>query len=134
VAGYDDSRVACMDDEIILRRYYTWRDRHIKYQAIRQVREFRLSAKGKKREHGSGDGVHWFNADPSRKHKDRALVLYIFAPTDKVSVLRTPGDTDERVKPVITPDDPDSVIAELAAHGVSVTSGGADEGDHFISM
>lgn len=133
MTGYDDGRVACTDDEIILRHYSMFgRDKHINYQAIREVRQFRLSNRGKHREHGSSDGVHWFNADPGRKHKDRALVIYITA--TKVSVLQTPGDTDEWAKPVMTPDDPDRVIAELAAHGVNVTNGEGDEGGCFLPM
>jgi hypothetical protein len=31
--------------------------------------------------------------------------------------------TDQEIRPVITPDDPERVSAELAAHGVNVTSG-----------
>ena len=127
MAGYDDGRVVCTDDEIILRRYYTWRARRIRYEAIREVRQVPLASLGMVRIQGSGDFVHWFNYDPHRRHKDRALILYVLADTTKVSAVHTPGDTDERVKPVITPDDPDSVIAELAAHGVKITSGQGGE-------
>jgi len=126
MTGYDDGRVACTDDAIILRRYSLWRTRRITYQAIREVRQVPLASLGMVRIQGSGDFVHWFNYDPHRRHKDRALVLHILAGTKKLSALRTPGDADERVKPVITPDDPDSVIAELIAHGVKVTSGPSD--------
>jgi hypothetical protein len=127
MAGYDDGRVACTDDEIILRRYYMWRDRHISYRAIREARQ--VPNRWKNREHGSGDFVYWLNSDPHRKHKDRALILYILADKNKVSALQAPGDPDERVKPVVTPDDLDGVVAELTAHGVNVTSGQADSDD-----
>lgn len=126
VAGYDDGRVVCTEDAIILRRYKLWRDRDIAYQAIREVRQVPLASLGMVRLQGSGDFVHWFNYDPHRRHKNRALILYVLADKNEVSAVRTPGDTDERVKPVITPDDPDSVIAELVAHGVNVTS---EQGD-----
>jgi hypothetical protein len=129
MAGYDDGRIALTDDEIILRRYSLWRARRISYQAIREVRQVPLASLGMVRLQGSGDFIHWFNYDPHRKRKDRALVLYLLADKNKVSGFQAPGDTDERVKPVITPDDPDSVIAELVAHGVNVTSGQVDAGD-----
>jgi hypothetical protein len=126
MVGYDDGRVACTDDAIILRRYSLWRARRITYQAIREVRQVPLASLGMVRIQGSGDFVHWFNYDPHRRHKEHALVLHILADKQERSALRTPGDADERVKPVITPDDPDSVIAELIAHGVKVSSGPSD--------
>jgi hypothetical protein len=127
MAGYDDGRVACTDDAIILRRYKLWRARTISYQSIREVREVPLASLGMVRLSGSGDFVHWFNYDPHRRHKNRALVIHVLADRNKVSALRTPGDPDELVKPVITPDYPDNVIAELVAHGVKVTAGQADQ-------
>jgi hypothetical protein len=107
MAGYDDGRVACTDQEIVIRHYYPLGAKHIKYQAIRQVRVAPLGSMGRVRFHGSGDLVHWFNFDPRRSRKDTALVIYL----------------DAKIRPVITPDDPDRVTAELAAHGVNVTSG-----------
>ena len=106
MAGYDDGRVACTDQEIVIRHYYFLGAKRIKYQAIRQVRVAPLGTMGKYRIHGSGDLVHWFNFDPRRPRKDVALVIYLGG----------------RVRPVVTPDDPERVIAELAAHGVRATS------------
>jgi hypothetical protein len=105
--GYDDGRVACTDDEIVIRHYYLFGGKRIKYQAIREVRSVPLGTMGKLRIHGSGDLVHWFNFDPRRPRKDTALVIYL----------------DGRIRPVITPDDPERVAAELADHGVRVTAG-----------
>jgi hypothetical protein len=107
VAGYDDGRVACTDQEIIIRHYYLLGPKRIKYTAIRQVRQAPLGTMGKWRIHGSGDFVHWFNFDPRRPRKTIALVIYL----------------DGAIRPVITPDDPDRVVAELAAHGVNITNG-----------
>jgi hypothetical protein len=107
MAGYDDGRVACTDQEIIIRHYYPLGAKHIKYHAIRQVRVAPLGFMGRCRIHGSGDLVHWFNFDPRRPRQDVALVIYL----------------DGKVRPVITPDDPERVTAELAARGVNVTSG-----------
>jgi hypothetical protein len=120
MAGYDDGRVACTDDEVILRRYYPRRAKHISYQAIREVRQVPLATIGR-RIQGSGDGVHWFNYDPGRARKDHALVIYLDAATRKRGLAEKLLMADE-IRPVITPDDPDQVTAELAAHGVKITS------------
>jgi hypothetical protein len=123
VAGYDDGRVACTDTEIILRSYYgPFISRRISYDAIHEVHE--VPNRWKQRARGSGDFVHRLNWDPHRRRKDRALVIYLKNTTtpDRVSPLRTAGDTEVRiVKPVITPDDPEAVIAVLSAHGIRVT-------------
>jgi hypothetical protein len=107
VTGYDDGRVKLTDHEIIIRHYYLMGPKHIAYSAIRQVVRAPLGNLGKWRIHGSGDFVHWFNFDPGRPRKSTALVLYL----------------DGQIRPVLTPDDPDAVVAELSAHGVRVTSG-----------
>ncbi|MGH3403862.1 MAG: hypothetical protein ACRDRJ_15385, partial [Streptosporangiaceae bacterium] len=87
------------------------------------------SARTVTRKHVHGNSrrafVHWLNWDPHRPRKDRALVIYLYGKAgseNKVSNFGAAGDTGPQVKPVITPDDPDRVIAELAAHGVNVTS------------
>ncbi len=106
--GYDDGRVACTDQEIIIRHYYfPLGAKRVRYQDIREVRVASLRAMGKTRIHGSGDLVHWFAFDPGRLRKDTALVLCL----------------DGKIRPVITPDDPERLAAELAAHGVNVTRG-----------
>lgn len=107
MAGYDDGRVICTDQEIIIQHYYLAGPKRIPYSAIRQVRQVPLGSMGRWRIHGSGDLVHWFNYDPGRPRKSVALVLYL----------------DARVRPVITPDDPGQVAAEFTAHGVPVTTG-----------
>lgn len=128
MAGYDDGRVACTDHEVILRNYYgPFFAKRISYQEIREVRQ--VPNRWKWRLSGSGDFVYWLNWDPHRPRKDRALVIYLYGKAgseNKVSALRTPGETGPLVKPVMTPDDPDRVIAELTAHGVNVTSGQGD--------
>lgn len=121
MAGYDDGRVACTDHEIIIRRYYLRHDKRIDYQAIREVRQVPLGTIGN-RIHGSGDGVHWFNYDPARPRKDLALVIYTDGTVEKTGLAEKFLMADE-IRPVITPDDPGRVTAELAARGVNVTSG-----------
>jgi hypothetical protein len=107
MAGYDDGRVACTDQEIVIRHYYPLGSKRIKYQDIREVRMTPLGGMGRWRIQGSGDLVHWFNFDPGRPRKDVAMVLYL----------------DGKIRPVITPEHPGQVTAELAAHGVNVTTG-----------
>jgi len=128
VVGYDDGRVACTDQGIILRNYYgPFVAKRISYDSIREVREVPNS--WKQRLGGSGDFVYRLNWDPHRRHKDRALVIYLNekgSATAKVSAFRTAGEVGPRVKPVMTPDHIDQVIAELTAHGVHVSSGQAD--------
>jgi len=126
--GYDDGRVACSDQGIILRNYYgPFVAKRISYDSIREVRD--VPNRWKQRPGGSGDFVYRLNWDPRRRHKDRALVIYLNAKesaTTKVAAFRTAGEVGPRVKPVMTPDDIDQVIAELTAHGVHVSSGQAD--------
>jgi hypothetical protein len=106
--GYDDGRVACTDQEIVIRHYYLMGPKRIRYDQIRKVLEVPLGTAGRWRIHGSGDFVHWFNFDPGRPHKTVALVLYLL---------------DARIRPVITPDDPQQVAEEFAAHGVNIARG-----------
>jgi hypothetical protein len=107
---YDDGGVACTEDALVIRRYYfPFGDKRIPYAKIAQVRRVPLSfMAGRYRIWGSGDIVHWFNLDIGRPKKSAAFIIQL---------------SDSRVRPVITPDDPDSVTAELTAHGVNVISG-----------
>lgn len=108
MADYDDGRVACTEQEIVIKHYYfPLGDKRIRYSDIRQVVVSPIGTMGKWRIHGSGDLTHWFNFDPRRPRKDVALVLHL----------------NGAIRPVITPDDPERVKAELAAHGVDVTDG-----------
>lgn len=101
---YDDGRVACTEDAVLIRWYYfPAGTKRVPYARIREVRP-RPAAKG--RIWGSNDLVHWYNLDPHRPRKDIGLVL----------------DTGRFAKPVITPDEPDELVAALTRHGVTVTS------------
>ena len=105
--SYDDGRVACTDDALVIRLYYfPFGDKRIPYAHIRQVRRAALTGmSGRYRLWGSGDFIHWANWDPDRRKKRVALILSI---------------TGRGMQSVITPDDPDAVVAELASHGVGV--------------
>jgi hypothetical protein len=107
MTGYDDGRVACDDQGLLIRHYYFFGAKRIRYADIRTVKEAPLGGAGRWRIHGSGDLRHWFNFDPRRPRKSTALVITL----------------DSWVKPVITPDDPARVVDALAEHGIHVTQG-----------
>ena len=107
VTGYDDGKIALTDTELIIRRYYfPAGDKRIPYSSITEVRRVPMGPMGKYRIWGSSDFVHWFNLDAGRPRKDTALVVRL----------------DARIRPVITPDSPDQVVAELTAHGVVIST------------
>lgn len=96
---YEDRHIVCDDDAITIRRYYfPMGSRRIPYAQIRSVEEIEMGPlSGKWRIWGSGDFRHWFHLDTDRPSKSRAIVI----------------DKSEWVRAVITPDDPDAVLAIL---------------------
>jgi hypothetical protein len=97
---YDDGKVACDEDGLLIRRYYPWGAKRVPYAVMKDVEELPLtgsSAVRRWRIWGSGDFVHWWNLDPGRPGKKVALVV----------------DVGRRVRPTITPDDPDTVVRIL---------------------
>jgi len=103
---YDDGLIACSDDELVIRRYGgLLRTKRIPYGRIRKATRITLGpVRGKWRLWGSGDFRHWYNLDPERRRKEVGLVL----------------DLGGRIQPVITPDDPERVVAILRDRGVAV--------------
>jgi hypothetical protein len=88
--------------ELIIRNYYLWGAKHIRYASIRGVQTLPLTglnAVRRWRIWGSGDFIHWWNLDPSRPRKSIALVL----------------DVGHQVRPTITPNDPAAVASILTA-------------------
>jgi hypothetical protein len=106
--SYDDGRVALTDDALVIRWYYfPFGTKRIRYADIGRVRRLPLTVmNGRWRMWGSSDFVHWANLDAARPGKAEAFVVYL---------------SSQRVRPVITPDSPDEVAAELAGHGVNVS-------------
>jgi hypothetical protein len=100
---YDDGRIACDEEGLLIRRYYPWGAKRVPYRSLRGVATLPLTGPNKLRRWriwGSGDFVHWWNLDTSRIHKTVALVL----------------DVGRRIRPTITPDDPGAVERILGEH------------------
>ncbi len=100
---YDDGRIVCDDEGLLIRRYYPWGAKRVPYSSIRQVDRLSLTggnAVRRWRIWGSGDFVHWWNLDPARPRKRVALVL----------------EVGQRVLPTITPDEPDEVERIIREH------------------
>ena len=100
---YDDGRISCDEAGIRIGWYYLWGAKRIRYGSIKAVQNLSLSGVNKARRWriwGSGDFIHWWNLDPGRPHKDVALVL----------------DVGRRIRPTITPDDPEAVERILREH------------------
>jgi Bacterial PH domain len=71
---YDDGRIACDDESLVVRWYYPWGAKKIPYDSIRSVEKRQLNpVRGRWRLWGSGDFVHWYNLDLGRTKKDVAL-------------------------------------------------------------
>ena len=81
----------------MVRGYYVpWGTKHIPYGAIRGMERVDLSAaRGRARIWGTANPAYWASLDPGRPRKRRALVL----------------DLGRRVRPFLTPDDPDAFEA-----------------------
>ncbi|HEX4724547.1 MAG TPA: hypothetical protein VH333_18655 [Pseudonocardiaceae bacterium] len=103
---YDDGRIRCDGRGLVIRWYTPLGRKQIDYGRIKKV--VRTSNRwGRGRIWGSSDLRHWYNLDRTRPTKDTALVL----------------DLGRRTQPVITPDNPDQVVAVLRKHGVDVSGG-----------
>jgi hypothetical protein len=106
--SYDDGRVACTDDALVIRWYYfPFGTKRIRYADIEKVERRPMTPMtGQWRLWGSSDFTHWANLDTGRPNKTVAFVVSL---------------SSQRVRPVISPGNPDEVAAELAAHGVNVS-------------
>jgi hypothetical protein len=98
---YDDGRVACDAEGLVIRWYYLWGSKRIPYRSIRSISTFELSpVRGRWRIWGSGDFLHWYNLDPNRPNKKVGIELHRAG----------------RVIPTITPDDPEAVTRIVNEH------------------
>lgn len=99
---YQDRWISCTADGLKVRGYYfPWGTKRIPYAAIRSVRRIELTAaRGRGRIWGTANPGYWASLDPQRPGKKVGLVV----------------DLGHRVKPFLTADDPDAVVACLNAH------------------
>ena len=105
-ALYEDAGLTLDDDGITIRRYYfpLATPKHIAYSDIRGIKTQPMGwASGKGRFWGASDPRYWFPLDVHRGDKKTLLIL----------------DIGSRVRPCITPEDPDQVIALLQTHANS---------------
>jgi len=100
---YDDGRISCDETSVRIGWYYLWGAKRIPYTSIQSVEKLPLTGASRMRRWriwGSGDFVHWWNLDPDRTKKSVALVLHV----------------GRRVRPTITPDEPETVERILREH------------------
>jgi hypothetical protein len=96
-ALYNDSGLLLDDDGLTIRRYYfPWAGpKRIRYAHVRRVMVRPMGwLTGKGRGWGTAHPGYWFPLDLRRARKDTLLVF----------------DLGRRVKPCVTPDDPDRVV------------------------
>ncbi len=95
--GYADRWISCTPTGIDVRGYYfPWGTKHIPYAAVRDLQRVDLTAaRGRARIWGTANPGYWAGLDPKRPRKSTALIF----------------DLGARVKPFLTPDDPDTVEA-----------------------
>ena len=103
---YRDQLLRIEDGTLTIRRYsYALRDRRVRLAEIRDAIDRPIGRwSGRWRLWGSGDLRRWWNLDPGRRKKTRAFEL----------------DTGSRMRPIVTPDDPDAFADALRADGVTV--------------
>jgi hypothetical protein len=101
-ATYRDRWIECGTDEIRIRGYYfPWGTKRIRYADIRAVHRVPIGTlTGRYRVWGTSRPGYWASLDPARPSKTAALIL----------------DVGGRVKPFVTPDDPDAMGAAILAH------------------
>lgn len=105
---YDDGIIICGAEGVEIRRYYfPAGSKRVAYGQIRGLERVDMSPlKGKWRIWGTGNFSIWANLDTQRPHKEVAFII----------------DNGKRVKPFVTPDDPEAfeaIVRERAALGPS---------------
>ncbi|MGH3733849.1 MAG: hypothetical protein ACRDVC_10865 [Acidimicrobiales bacterium] len=105
---YDDGIIKCDAEGLEIRRYYfPVGSKRVKYAEIKGLQRLSMGTlNGQWRIWGTANFNYWANLDPKRPKKQVAFIV----------------DDGKRVKPFITPDDPDAletVLRERAGLGPS---------------
>jgi hypothetical protein len=98
---YRDRWIECTEDAVRVRFYYfPFGTKSIPYSRIRAVQRVTLSTlRGRGRIWGTANPGYWAHLDPARPRRSTALVL----------------DVGVRIRPLLTPDDPDAVAEVILA-------------------
>lgn len=105
MSTYQDDRIQCTDTAVRIGWYYPWGSKRVRYDSIRSLDRFALSAmRGKLRIWGTGTFTYWANLDPGRPKKDVGFYL----------------ETGRHIRPLVTPDDPDGFEKVVREHLRSV--------------
>jgi len=107
-ASYQDPLILIRDGTLTIQRYYLPTGaKRIRLTAIVGVEQYAMTRwTGKWRIWGTTLGRWWFNLDIGRPHKQQAFVI----------------DLGRRVKPVLTPGDPEAFRAALATAGIPLAT------------
>jgi hypothetical protein len=99
---YEDRWIRCTPEAIEVRGYYfPWGTKHIPYQSVRSIERVNLGAlTGRARIWGTANPGRWASFDPRRATKRVGFDV----------------ELGGRVKPLITPDDPDAFEAAVREH------------------
>jgi hypothetical protein len=99
---YEDKWIRCTPEAIEVRGYYfPWGTKHIPYGSIRSIQRVNLGAlTGRARVWGTANPGRWASFDPRRASKKVGFDLQL----------------ESRVKPLITPADPDAFETAVRAH------------------
>jgi hypothetical protein len=94
MSDYNDGKVECTSSALRIHGYYfPWGSKTIPYTSIKNLSRYDMSAaRGKWRIWGTGTFRYWANLDSGRPKKLAAFVV----------------DDGKKVKPFVTPDDPDT--------------------------
>ena len=109
---YADPRIRCTASGIAVHGYYfPWGTKHIPYSGVRGIDRVDLTAaRGRARIWGTANPGYWANLDTGRMRKSTALIL----------------DLGKRVRPFLTPDDPDAFEAVVRERtGIGPAPGGS---------
>ncbi len=98
---YEDPHITCDDDGLTIHNYYfpSSSDKRVPYAVIRHAQARTMGPlTGQWRIWGMGLAPYWYHRDAGRPNKTRCIVL----------------DVGAVIRPVITPDNVDAVLAILA--------------------